>query len=60
MRGKNLRFYCEKNRIAKVLDVDADVLYDNFVAFPAGLYNETLKKIRLVLRLSQRERLRSI
>ena len=42
------------NGLADVLDVNADLLYDDFAVFLATPYNEALKDIRTAVGMSQR------
>ena len=42
------------NGLAAVLDVNADILYDDFAVFLAAPYSEALKNIRMSIGMSQR------
>ena len=42
------------NGLAEVLDVNADLLYDDFAVFLAAPYSEALKNIRMSVGMSQR------
>ena len=42
------------NGLAAVLDVNADILYDDFAVFLAAPYSEALKNIRMSVGMSQR------
>ena len=43
------------NTLASVLDVKADILYDDFAVFLSAPYNKALKNIRMSIGMSQRE-----
>ena len=43
------------NALANVLDVKADLLYDDFAVFLSVPYNKALKNIRMSIGMSQRE-----
>lgn len=42
------------NSLADALDVNADLLYDDFAVFLAAPYSEALKNIRMSVGMSQR------
>ena len=46
--------YDVANELSKALEVDVGILYDDFADFLATPYSETLKSIRLALRMSQK------